>query len=93
MNHSLYREHGADYTRVGRFILAGAVLAGWASAVLIAAIPIPALVTGLGVVSGGVVMNSMIMELPSEREGRFWPFALGATAYTALLLVGPSFLS
>jgi hypothetical protein len=84
--HSLLREHGAAYTRVGRFVLAGAVLVGWASAVVME-IPKPTLITGLGLVYGGVVMNSMVMELPSEKDGRFWPFALGAVLYTAVLLM------
>ena len=46
-----------------------------------------AIMTGLGLISGGVVMNSMVMELPTEKDGRFWPFVLGAAAYTALLLL------
>ena len=29
VDHSLQREHGATYMRVGRFVLAGAALAGW----------------------------------------------------------------
>jgi len=86
VDHSLLREHRAAYTQVGRFVLAGAVLAGWALAMLVE-IPKPILITGFGLVSGGVVVNSMIMELPSEKDGRFWPFALGAAAYAALLLL------
>jgi hypothetical protein len=39
----------------------------------------------LGLVSGSVVMNSMVMELPREKEGRFWPFVFGALVYTLLL--------
>jgi len=37
--------------------------------------------------SGGVVMNSMVMELPDGQEGRCWPFALGAIGYAALLVI------
>ena len=36
--------------------------------------------------SGGIVLNVLKEELPSERESRFWPFALGACGYAALLL-------
>jgi hypothetical protein len=32
-------------------------------------------------------INSMIMELPREKEGRFWPFCFGAVAYSVLLLL------
>ena len=86
IDHSLLREHGAAYLRVGRFILAGAVLAGWALAMLME-ISKPVVITGLGLVSGGVVMNSMIMELPSEKDGSFWPFVVGAAGYTVLLVL------
>jgi hypothetical protein len=85
-DHALLREHGADYTRIGRFMLAGAVVAGWSLAMLVE-IPKPILITGLGLVSGGVVVNSAIMELPSEKDGRFGPFLVGAAAYTAVLLL------
>jgi len=37
-------------------------------------------------VSDGVVMNSMVMELPDGQEGRFFSFALGAIGYAALLV-------
>ena len=47
----------------------------------------PVVITGLGLVSGGVVMNSMVIELPDGREGRFWPFALGAIGYAGLLFM------
>jgi hypothetical protein len=84
VDHSLFREHGAVYLRVGRFVLAAAALAGWAVAMM-TEVPRPSLITGLGLISGGVVMNSMVMELPREKEGRFWPFVFGALVYTLLL--------
>jgi hypothetical protein len=86
VDHSLLREHGATYVRVGRFVLAAAALAGW-SVAMVTEISGAAIVTGLGLISGGVVMNSMVMELPTENDGRFWPFVAGAAAYTVLLLL------
>ena len=86
IDHSLLREHGATYMRVGRFALAAAALAGW-SVAMVTEISRAAIITSLGLISGGVVMNSMVMELPTEKDGRFWPFVTGAVAYTALLLV------
>jgi hypothetical protein len=86
VDHSLTREHGATYMRVGRFILAFSALAGW-SVAMMTELSRPAIITSLGLISGGVVMNSMVMELPTEKDGRFWPFVLGAAAYTALLLL------
>jgi hypothetical protein len=86
VDHALLREHGPLYLRRGRFILAGAALAGWACG-LLAEIPKPLLCDLLGLVSGGVIMNSMITELPREKEGKFWPFLLGAFAYAAIMLL------
>jgi hypothetical protein len=86
VDHSLQREHGAAYLQVGRFVLAGAAFAGWAVAMM-SPISASAIITSLALISGGVVMNSMVMELPKEKDGRFWPFVTGAVAYTALLLL------
>ena len=86
LDHALGREHGNLYARPGRQILAAAVLAGWLCGVL-AELSKPVVLTLLGLVSGGVVMNSMIMELPSEKEGRFGAFCAGAGAYAMLLLL------
>jgi hypothetical protein len=84
VDHSLGREHGDLYSRPGKQILAGGVLAGWICGVL-AEFPKPVVITLLGLVSGGVIMNSMIMELPTEKEGNFWAFGGGAGAYAVLL--------
>jgi hypothetical protein len=86
VDHSLLREHGATYMRVGRFVLAAAALAGW-SVAMMTEVSQPAIITSLALISGGVVMNSMVMELPMEKDGRFWPFVTGAAAYTGLLLL------
>jgi hypothetical protein len=37
-------------------------------------------------VSGAVIMNSAIMELPSGKEGRFVPFMIGGLLYGLILL-------
>jgi hypothetical protein len=39
------------------------------------------------VLAGDIVITSLKAELPREREGRFWPFCLGATAYAVLLVL------
>jgi len=86
LDNALGREHENFYACPGRQILAAAALAGWLSGVWVE-FPKPVIITLLGLVSGGVVMNSMIMELPSGKEGRFWAFCAGAGAYAMLLLV------
>jgi hypothetical protein len=84
VDHSLRREHGAAYERLGKYILAAAVVAGWGGAMM-TTIPSAAVAVLLGIVSGGVIMNSTIMELPREKEGRFWAFVVGAAGYAAIL--------
>jgi hypothetical protein len=86
IDHSLRREHGVAYDHIGRFVLAGAVLLGWLVAEL-TEVAKPLIITGLGLVSGGVVMNSMVMELAGEQEARFWPFTFGALGYAGLLVI------
>ncbi len=86
IDHSLRREHGSAYAGLGKNILAAAALLGWVVGILIE-LPISTVVPLLGFVSGGVIMNAMIMELPSEKEGKFFPFLLGGIVYAVLLLL------
>jgi hypothetical protein len=85
VGHSLQQEHGAAYERTGRWLLAAACLLGWGLGV---AIELPRFVVALLVafISGAVIVNAAVMELPSEKDGRFWPFLLGGLLYAAVLL-------
>jgi uncharacterized membrane protein required for colicin V production len=86
IDHSLDREHGRIYQQRGKWILAAATFAGCLVGILIK-IPDRYLATLMGFIAGGVVVNSMVMELPKEKEGRFWAFCTGALLYSLLLLV------
>jgi hypothetical protein len=86
VNHSFEREYGSTYDHGGRWILAAAVVVGGAAGIF-TSMSEELLATLLGFNSGGVVINSMIMELPTEKEGRFWAFCLGAVGYSLLLLL------
>jgi len=86
VSHGLHREYGTLYDRKGVWLLAVCSLAGWISGMLIDfQKPIVAIL--LALVAGGVIVNTLIGELPREKEGRFFPFLFGAIAYTVLLLV------
>lgn len=82
---SLRAHHGRIYHDVGRWVLAAAVLIGWALSTVTelseAAVGLP-----LALVSGAVVLNVMKEELPQESKSRVLPFVLGAAGYTILLL-------
>jgi hypothetical protein len=86
VNHSFEREYGSTYDRGGRWILAAGVVVGGAAGIF-TSMSEEMLTTLLGFNSGGVVINSMVMELPTEKEGRFWWFTLGAVGYSLLLLL------
>lgn len=82
------REHHQDaYHRIGRWVLAGAILCGWAigQATEISQAALAVLFAFLG---GGIILNVMKEELPEERQSRFWAFALGAIVYAGLLILG-----
>ena len=86
VDHSLARERRGLYEKRGRWILALAVMAGWSAGVL-ASVPDQWLARITGFISGGVIMNSLVVELPEGRGGRFWFFAVATVTYSMLLIV------
>jgi hypothetical protein len=81
----LDEDHKLRYRRVGRWLLAAAVAAGLAAGAA-TEIPKAALAVLVGFLAGGVILNVLKEEVPSERQSRFWAFALGMGVYAALLL-------
>lgn len=75
--------HRAVYDHVGRWLLAAAVLVGWAVGLVID-VPAPVMGMLLAFVGGGVILITLKEELPSEKEGRVTAFVLGVAAFTAL---------
>jgi hypothetical protein len=86
LDHTLGEVHGDFYGWSGRSVLVASVLAGW---LLAARTPLSDVVFArlFAVLAGGVVITTVTAELPGERRGRFWPFALGATGYAVLLFL------
>jgi len=85
VDHALREEHGAVYDRIGRFVLAGMAMAGWGVGLLVE-LPHAVLALLVAFVSGAVIMNSAIMELPRDKDGRFLPFMAGGLIYGLILL-------
>ncbi len=81
----LREDHKDAYDRVGRWVLAAAIIVGWVigSGTEVSSAAIALL---LAFLAGGVIFNVLKEELPEERQSRFWAFALGASIYAALLL-------
>jgi zinc transporter ZupT len=82
----LYLHHRQEYARRVRWIMAGAVLAGWLLGLGIE-VPEAALALIFAFLAGSVVMNVMKEELPEDRGARFAPFFGGTFFYGAVLLI------
>ena len=86
MRHGLRYEFPGPYMSRGRWVMAGAAIAGAALGLFVdLALAVEVLL--LGLLGGMLIMNTTVMELPTEKEGRFGMFALGGVLYTALLLL------
>ena len=83
---ALREDHKGVYERIGRWVLAAAVLVGWGIG-LPTEVSAAALAVLFAFLARGVILNVLKEELPEEHESRFWAFALGAAAYAAVLLV------
>jgi hypothetical protein len=85
VDHALTEEHGRAYAPRGCCLLAASVLVGWSIAV---ATPLSKVLVArlFAVLAGGVVLTSLRAELPDDREGRFWPFCLGAVMFAVFLI-------
>jgi hypothetical protein len=86
VNHSLTEEHGRAYRRGGHWWLAASVAAGWAAGAMLPLSEV-AVARLFALLAGGVVITSLKAELPDDRQGRFWPFCLGALAFALLLVL------
>jgi hypothetical protein len=84
-DYGLREDHKSRYDRFGRWILAAAVLLGWAVGAMTEVHP-AILAVLFSFLAGGVILNVLKEELPAERQSAFWAFATGAIAYAALLL-------
>ncbi|MEJ7929128.1 hypothetical protein WG922_03990 [Ramlibacter sp. AN1015] len=88
--HFLVNDYGlrAHYRQLyhgrGRWLLAGSAVAGWLAGATME-VPELALQSGVALLAGGIIMNVMKEELPTERESRFGAFAAGVAGYGLLL--------
>jgi hypothetical protein len=84
-DHGFREEPGDRYQKRGHLLLAAAAPVGWGLGVLFA-LPQDILALMLGFLSGGVIVNSMITELPTGDTGRLWPFLAGSIVYSLILV-------
>ncbi|HBB35704.1 MAG TPA: hypothetical protein DDZ80_30840 [Cyanobacteria bacterium UBA8803] len=84
-DNGLREHHKESYDRIGRWILAAAIIMGWAIGQG-GEIHQAAIAVLFAFLAGGVILNVLKEELPEERQSRFWAFSLGAAIYAALLV-------
>ncbi|MGQ4879275.1 hypothetical protein ACOJCM_11990 [Billgrantia sp. LNSP4103-1] len=84
-DHSLYYQHRGAYLSFGRWILSAFIGLGWAVG-LSFQISEAATSVLFAFLAGGIILNVLKEELPEDRKSRVWPFTLGATLYSILLL-------
>lgn len=85
-DHGLHADHRRAYDAVGRWVLAAAVLLGWAIGEAVA-VPAVWLAVLQAIIAGSVLLNVLKEELPEYRESRYGAFAAGALVYAALLML------
>ena len=83
---ALYEEHGPLYERPGRFVLASMVMGGWLLGVFVD-VDAQVIAVLMAFISGAVIINATIEELPSEQEGHFISFVSGGLGYGAALVI------
>ncbi|MEM9567327.1 MAG: hypothetical protein AAF974_03385 [Cyanobacteria bacterium P01_E01_bin.34] len=83
---SLREHHKQSYDTLGRWILAMAIMLGWAIGLMLH-LDAAGVAIVWSVVAGGVILNALKEELPENSSGDFRFFSLGAIVYTALLLL------
>ena len=81
----LHEDHKQNYERYGRWLASGAVLLGFAVGYF-TYVPRTGLAFLRAFTVGGLLVNVLKEELPSERKSKFWAFALGAGLYGLILL-------
>jgi len=85
VDHGLRDHHRRRYDAVVRWVLAGAVAAGFAAGWALG-VRDGVSHLALALLAGAVILNTMTQELPQERRSRLGPFVAGAVLYAAVLL-------
>ncbi len=74
---ALREDYKSLYQQIGRWVLAGGVLAGWIFGRFSTLQELPYGII-LAVLAGGVTLNAIKEELPQEQKTRLWPFLVGS---------------
>ncbi len=84
-DHGLREHHQNIYNRIGRWLLAIAIIIGWFIGISTKMNQVVVAIL-FAFLAGGIVLNVVKEELPEVRESCFWSFAFGAFIYAIILL-------
>lgn len=82
---NLREHHKHMYDRIGRWLLAGAIVLGWALGEAFH-LEEAGILAVWAVVAGGLILNVLKEELPGEEESHFGLFLTGAALYAIVLI-------
>lgn len=85
-DHGLREDHREAYDRMGRWLLAAALVGGWTLG-LVTAVDEGVVAVAFAFLAGALVLNVLKEELPDQRESRLLPFLAGGLGYAMLLLL------
>ncbi|MFC0557959.1 hypothetical protein [Halalkalibacter alkalisediminis] len=83
--HDLWREYADIYNKVGRYVLALGIVAGWIMGVTIHLSPLTESII-FAFISGAMILNVLKYELPPDEEAHFPTFAIGVVSYTTITM-------
>ncbi len=78
--------HQRRYHRTARWIIAGSLLMGWAIAAFTSLPHLPVSVL-FAYLAGGIILNVLKEEVPSDKKSRFLPFLAGVAGYSLISVV------
>ena len=83
--HDLWREYADIYNKVGRYVLAMGIIAGWIMGMTVHLSPlIESIISAF--ISGAMILNVLKYELPPDDEAHFPTFAIGVISYTTITM-------
>lgn len=83
--HDLWREYKELYNKIGRYVLALGILAGWALGMEVELSPLTESII-FAFISGAMILNVLKYELPPDEEAHFLTFAIGVVSYTTITM-------
>ncbi|WP_414549393.1 hypothetical protein [Anabaena sp. CCY 0017] len=84
-DHALREHHQKIYDKMGRWLLAIAIIIGWFIGIS-TKIHQAVVAVLFAFLAGGIVLNVLKEELPEVRKSCFWSFAFGTLSYAIILL-------